>query len=129
MTDSVKTFVLALMIFSQNLNAENWVELVRANDGSVVFYIETETAKKQKNLVYAWTLVDMLVPVGGTLSSKVYTEYDCEKDRRRVLAAMLYKENMGQGDSNYFNSKEEWTYLIPGSLDRGVFDFVCSYFD
>ena len=116
---------LALMLFPQNVIAENWVEYIA--DGDTVWYVETETIKERNGFFYVWKMMDFAEPNSfGNLSVKFYDKLDCDMSRFQRLSYVYYRRSMGMGSPEYEDSDDKkWKNMIPGTADAAGFNFVC----
>ena len=94
-------------------------------------YVDTDSIQRKDNIVALWALFDYMsiqsIVGGPWLSSKTRREYDCVKERVRLLGYMTFTGNMGSGEAVYSNSDQSaWEPLAPDSMDRTLWDVACS---
>ena len=64
----------------------------------------------------------------GYLSSKGYTQGDCQTFRFKFLSSSLHKERMGIGTGEVDNTPDKtWTYPSPNSVFEDNLKSVCKY--
>ncbi len=93
-------------------------------------YIDTDSISRTGSIVTLWALFDYMsiqTIVGGPwLSSKTRREYDCVKERVRLLGYMTFTGNMGSGESVYTNSDQSnWEPMAPDSIDLQLWEIAC----
>ena len=93
------------------------------------FYIDKETLKKKDGNRYIWILADYNKPLSdGTKSSKQLLQIDCELDRFKMIDAITYKDQMGDGDLNRLDiSNPKWNWVTPESTWASITKKVCKW--
>src|SRR5262249_24140448 len=115
------------------LHAE-WLDVGgKVEKGLTVYtvYVDTDSIRRKGDLVTLWSLFDYMsiqsIVGGPWLSSKTRREYDCARERVRLLGYMTFTGNMGNGEAVYSNSDQSaWEPLAPESIDRKLWDIACS---
>lgn len=111
-----------------------WVDVGgKVEEGLTVYtvYVDPDTIRRNGDVVTLWALFDYKTIqsiVGGPwLSSKARREYDCVKERVRLLGFTTFSGNMGSGEAVYSNLDEtKWEPVAPDSLDRNLWEVACS---
>lgn len=118
--------LISTLMFSAGSWAE-WTEVFSA-DGDVI-YVELDSIKKAKGLVYYWMIGDNLEPdSSGTLSFKAYAKADCETMRSMALSISTYKLPMAEGDaSSTFTPDPKWRSAQPDSVMETTLEAVCNH--
>ena len=108
-----------------------WTLISEAENEESTLYLDIETIKSNKDLTYAWILMDLLIPYQGILSSKTYYEVHCGVPQwTKTKAYIRYETQMGKG-----NIKDTWTieeedqeitYPTPGSIKEEMVSTVCA---
>ena len=66
------------------------------------------------------------VEAGSLLSVKALNEYDCAKERNRVLALVEYSDNLGRGKLVYTDSiTGKWSRAVPETVGQTMWKFAC----
>ena len=127
----MKRISLALAIFVSLMipSKPSFAEWMRAaSSKGNVFYVDTKI-RKHDGHIYFWELADYLKPSKtGVLSSKTYSEADCEKFRRRRLQDSYHTEPMGRGSSKWGGGPvpdDPWSTPSLGSVSEGVLEKAC----
>jgi hypothetical protein len=94
-------------------------------------YADPGTIRRKGNLARAWHLNDFktvqIVNGISYLSVKAQHEYDCTKDRERIIALTKFSGNMGTGKVVYKDSdKRKWKPGLPGSASHDLGKLACS---
>ena len=95
----------------------------------MALYIDPTTIRKDGNFRKVWQLNDLKERhKDGELSRRVRNEYDCKKERFRVLSFSTHSEPMANGMSLYQSSAEstEWNDIPPGTFAETVLKIVCA---
>ena len=111
-----------------------WVEVGgKVEKGLTVYtvYVDTDSIRRNGNIVTLWAMFNYMTIqsiVGGPwLSSKTRREYDCVKERVRLLGYMTFTGNMGSGETVYSNSDQStWEPMAPDSIDLKLWEVACS---
>ena len=114
------------MTFSSTSFAQ-WTKVGENTIGDT-YYVDFERIRKHDGYVYYWDLSDYLKPTEqGLLSSKMYTQGDCNLFRLKGLSFVHHFQSMGR-DTGVSNSPKnpEWVYPGPGSVYEIILNQVCS---
>ena len=108
-----------------------WVDIGGKVGQGLTVYFDPDTVHRSGDVVTLWALFDYKTIqsiVGGPwLSSKAQRQFDCVKNRVRLLGYMTFTGNMGTGDPVFSNSQEsKWEPIAPDSMDRNLLDVACS---
>jgi hypothetical protein len=109
-----------------------WVEIAASSEKSLTLYSDPATIRKNGNIVKMWDLTDFKTAqeepnYGRYLSSKVHGEYDCKKERWRILYFSLHSGNMGGGAVIRSDSKPDiWSPVAPASsISTSLWKIAC----
>jgi hypothetical protein len=91
-------------------------------------YIDLTTIRRDGDLRRVWTLVDWKQrAVGGYLSQRALTEFDCKEERRRLLTLSNHFGSMAGGDVlRTWNEPTGWRSIAPGTIAETILKTVCS---
>ena len=97
--------LITLLVLSSGPAYSEWVAVGGNEEAGVTVYADPGTIRRKGNLVKVWHLNDFktvqIVNGISYLSVKAQHEYDCTKDRERILALMTFSGNMGSGKVVY----------------------------
>jgi len=119
---------LILVVVSNNAVAE-WI-LISEND-QLILYSNPVTIIKSGNMVRMIRLTNFKTAqrINGKsyLSTKRQDEYDCLKQRYRIIYVNAYTENMGEGKVviRVINKPDDWKLISSGSQGEAVWSFAC----
>lgn len=128
-----RTFLTILLACVSSGVLAEWVEVARTSSESRPYtvYIETSTIRKAGVIVKVWTMFDF-AQAGQTfdnqsyLSMKDHEEFDCNRERMRVLVNNYFKGNLGKGDFIGSTSRPSpWQPVSPSSIGEAFWKFVC----
>jgi len=97
----------------------------------VTVYADPGTILRKGNLVKVWHLNDFktiqIAQGNSYLSIKAQHQYDCTRDRERILALTKFSGNMGSGKVVHKDSREgKWRPIAPGSVSHDLGKLACS---
>ena len=121
--------LVTLLLLSSAPAYAEWVEIAATNYGMTV-YVDPDTIRHEGDLVKMWELFDhkttQTIEVGLFMSRKDQREYDCTKERYRVLTFTQFSGNMGSGKLGYSNSDEgKWSPVEPRSVGLTLWKYAC----
>ncbi len=127
MTKILLTFALTIVT---NTVMADWSLVDESADGSAAIYTDFDTIQKTEDKVKMWSLGDFkkVKEFSGIefLSSKYQKEYDCKRERARLLAITLFSSNVGEGQVVYSNSDpDDWESISPGSVAKTLWEIAC----
>jgi hypothetical protein len=125
-----KLIILSTIMFSVMFSSPSFADWKKGAKGTTgnTYYIDFDSLRKHNGYVYYWSLTDLLKPIDGNMSAKIYFQGDCKLSRKKVLTITRYKEPMGGGPRNSFTpTKPIWEYNQPGSAGEAVLKRVCAY--
>lgn len=123
--------LLFILFFLSSVPAyAEWVVVGGNEEAGVTVYADPDTISRKGDLAKMWELFDhqttQNIGVGLFMSRKDQREYDCTKERYRVLTFTQFSGNMGSGKVGYSNSDEQqWVPVQPGSLDQSQWKLAC----
>ena len=111
-----------------------WVFRAVAGDGSWAAFSTEHQMKRSGHLVTAWLRQEYPEPLrsaaGDTYSSAVEKiQYDCAKERARVLVAVYYAANnlAGSQQTEEADPKQAtWDSIVPGTQSELIFRWACA---
>jgi len=123
--------LIALMLLSGSPAHAEWVTVGGNDQIGMTTYADPGTIRREGNLVKMWELFDhkmtQTIGVGLFMSRKDQREYDCTKERYRLLTFTQFSGNMGSGTVGYSSSGEgQWIPVQPGSLDQSLLKVACA---
>jgi surface-adhesin protein E len=125
-----RLFLIALLILSSGPVYAEWVEIV-ATDYGMTVYVDPDTIRHEGDLVKMWELFDFKttqnIGLGLFMSRKYQSEYDCTKERYRVLTFTQFSGNMGSGKLGYSNSDgSNWDPVVAQeNVNQTLWKFAC----
>lgn len=130
----MRKFILMLLlaVVSGNAMAE-WIKVGTTADTNITFYVNLATIHKKSGVVKLWVLQDYPVKQDNyvdegkpSLSTKVLAQFQCEEEQLRLLAAVSYLEQMGNGDivAN-INVHSDWRAVLPDSTWDSIMKIAC----
>jgi hypothetical protein len=122
-------FLMLLAVVSGNAAAA-WVAIGGSDTGSITSYADRSTIHRAGNKVKMWSLLDYetsQVRAGKTyMSIKAQFEYDCKKDRQRILYYSWHSENMGGGAIVISNTEpSDWSPVPLGAVAENLWKLAC----
>lgn len=123
-----------LLAVMSNSAMAGWVNLGMSSsrsDKTFTNYADPATIRKTGNNVKMWDLLDFVsVQNEGAnkpyMSLKAQSEYDCKKERHRLLFTALHSNNMGTGRVvSTFNGLGKWEPVASGSAVEVLWKFAC----
>lgn len=126
-----RLLLIALLLLSSVPAYAEWVAVGGNEEAGVTVYADPGTIRRKENLVKVWHLNDFktvqIVSGISYLSVKAQHEYDCTKDRERILALTKFSGNMGSGKVVYKDSDtRKWKPGSPGSVSHDLGKLACS---
>ena len=124
MKKSILTLLLAAM--STGAMAE-WVKVGEIASGTV-FYIDPATMSKDGNFRKVWEVQDLKQRgKSGEISMRGFLEYDCKKERSRILSVSGHSDPMAGGKTVASHGiPDKWYDVTPGTIPAAELKFVCS---
>ena len=115
------------------LSSGGWTFRSVAADGSWATYSTEHQMKRSGHLVTAWLRREFQEPqrsgAGDMYSSEVEkVQYDCSKERARVLLVIYYAENnlAGSQQTEETDPKQtNWDPIVPGTQSELIFHWTC----
>ena len=125
---NIKNIILFfLLTFSFSLYADGDWEFHSSSLDGDRFYLHIDSIEKHHGYVYFWYLKSYIMPNKfGDMSTKVYTQGDCVKNRLKYLSYVWYQQPMGDGIGEKSNEASEWEFPTPESVGTDLLDDVCN---
>jgi len=111
-----------------------WVAVERdyLSPGLQTVYVDSDTTRREGNLVTIWQLIDFKWMQGSARgparfsSTKTHKQFDCTEKRLRLLAFTEFSLQMGTGiPSDGYVDKENWLPVEPESINHALWEIVC----
>jgi hypothetical protein len=110
-----------------------WTFRAVGADGSWAYFSTDHQLKRSGHAVTAWLRQEFAEPQhnasGDPYSSAVERlEYDCSKERRRVLMVIYYASNnlAGSQQTEETDPKQiDWEPIVPGTQSESIFRWTC----
>ena len=131
----IRRIILVLLILSccVGLAQAEWKKLIDSPTfGGLSVYVEPTSVRidKGSGLVKMWILYDYKTGQEGFqvryLSLKIQRQYDCKRERSRMLAQSLFGANMAKGDVIYESTEGTWMSVGPGTIGQSLLGLACS---
>jgi len=123
--------LLFILLFLSGAPAyAEWVAVGGNEEAGVTAYADPDTISRKGDLAKMWALFDSKttqnIGVGLFMSRKDHREYDCPKERYRVLTFTQFSGNMGSGKLGYSDSDgSNWEPVVPQSMNQTLWKFAC----
>ena len=126
-----RLLLITLVVLSSGPAFAEWVKVGGNDEAGVTVYADPGAIRRKANLVRVWHLNDfktVQIENGVSyLSVKAQHQFDCTKDRERILALTKFSGNMGSGKVVYKDSeKRKWKPVAPGSVSHDLGKIACS---
>jgi hypothetical protein len=125
----MQIFILILLTVASGSAMAEWVP-VGGND-RFTFYSDPTTISKSGNMVKMLRLTDFETAQGNIgehyMSTKRQDEYDCVRERRRIIFVAAHSKKMGEGYVviRVINKLDDWKPISPGSQGEAMWEFAC----
>jgi hypothetical protein len=125
----MQIFILILLTVASGSAMAEWVP-VGGND-RFTLYSDPTTISKSGNMVKMLRLTDFKTVQGNTgehyMSTKRQDEYDCVRERRRIIFVAAHSKKMGEGYVviRVINKLDDWKPISPGSQGEAMWEFAC----
>ena len=125
-----RLLLITLLLLSSEPAYAEWTWASANNQVGLTIYIDPDTVRRNGDLVELWELYDYksIQTVAGDsfLSSKALRQFDCLKQRTRLLAFGHFAGNMGSGNRVFSDADEsEWKPVAAGSVGQALWRFAC----
>ena len=99
-------------------------------DQMVITYIDRATVRGRGGLVRMWWLMDyqlvQIVDEKGYFSRVHHTEFDCRRQRTRLLSVALLSQQMGLGEVVFEDTApRRWESVTGQPFQQALFDIAC----
>ncbi len=125
----MQIFILILLTVASGSAMAEWVP-VGGND-RFTLYSDPTTISKSGNMVKMLRLTDFKTVQGNIgehyMSTKRQDEYDCVRERRRIIFVAAHSKKMGEGYVviRVINNLDDWKPISPGSQGEAMWEFAC----
>jgi surface-adhesin protein E len=121
--------LFTLLLLSREPAYAEWVA-IGDNNGGMTIYVNPDTIHRKGDLVMIWFLNDFstarAMDANRYLSNKTQAEFDCAKERFRLLAFSDFSGNMGHGEVVHSISGESKLGPVPqDSIAESLWKFAC----
>jgi len=116
---------ILLLIFCCSASAE-WLIFSKADNGDK-HYVDLSKMQTNKHLVSILSLVNFSqTGSDGLFSNRIHEEFDCLKERVRILSLSGYSEHFAGGKELHSQDKPgEWTHIPPETVLSERFLIAC----
>ena len=125
----MQIFILILLTVASGSAMGEWVP-VGGND-RFTLYSDPTTISKSGSMVKMLRLTDFKAVQGNIgehyMSTKRQDEYDCVRERRRIIFVAAHSKKMGEGYVviRVINKLDDWKPISPGSQGEAMWEFAC----
>ena len=133
-------WLLLTLLFLNSVPAyAEWVA-VEETPGLRTVYVDSDTIRREGNLVTLWLLMDFKWMQGNVgmgrfgldpsrfLSTKTQMQFDCAEKRLRLLAYSEFLRHMGTGRRNDgYVDTGNWVPVKPDSMNQALWEDACGY--
>lgn len=125
----MQIFILILLTVASGSAMAEWVP-VGGND-RFTLYSDPTTISKSGNMVKMLRLTDFKAVQGNIgehyMSTKRQDEYDCVRERRRIIFVAAHSKKMGEGYVviRVINKLDDWKPISSGSQGEAMWEFAC----
>ncbi|TKS60582.1 MAG: hypothetical protein EWM72_01317 [Nitrospira sp.] len=130
-----RLLLITLLTLSSGPAYAGWVSLGGDEKLGLTIYVNPETMSRNGDQMTMWIMYDFETlqtkEAGNSfLSAKVQREYDCTKERTRLLAITKYSDKMGNGKVVFTSNfdEQEWAPvapLTPGTIAQDLWTLAC----
>lgn len=123
--------LITLLVLSSRPVYAEWVLTSGDDEAGLKVYIDPATLRRNGNLAKMWQLYDyktvQTVAGDSLLSMKRFNEYDCAKERTRMLGYTWFSGNMGNGNVVYSTTEQlPWEPVAPRTINRTLWNVACN---
>ncbi len=137
---SASCFLITLLVLSTVPAYAEWVAVEKdyLSPERQTVYVESETIRREGNLVTLWQLIDFkwmqgnqgIGPLGygphRYFSTKTHKQFDCAKQRLRLLAFTEFSLHMGTGTpARGYVDSGNWLPVEPKSINQALWEIAC----
>lgn len=129
---TMRTHVLIIGLLLATTASAEWT--VAVENDVLMLYADRSTIRRNGNLVKMWSLSDFKTvqtsayAIGNSyLSDKTHGEYDCKKEKFRILAFTWFDGQMGGGKGVYNTSETslKWQPIPPETIGETMLKVAC----
>ena len=122
-----KIFILFVLLVLPTVTYAEFIYFDKTNSGDE-WSIDHSSIMKKNNFSRMWTMLNYKnIQPTGTMSDKVYEEYDCGEKKFRYLSYIAYSERNGKGDVLYKSDKiTNWTFIAPQTTRDNMYKIACN---
>ena len=125
--------LIALLVLSSGSAYGEWVAVEKdyLSPGLQTVYVDSDTIRKEGNLVTLWQLVDFKWMQGSArgparfMSTKTHKQFDCAGKRVRLLTFTEYSHSMGTGIPVNGHIDSDWLPVEPDSMNQALWEVAC----
>ena len=102
-----------------------WQRVTETDEMSL--YIAPSKVTRKGNYLRFWQLANYKTPDrNGDRSARVFTEFDCSRQRFRSLQWAYFRGPMGSREMTAWRTRlEDWMKVAPGTLGESIGKLVC----
>jgi hypothetical protein len=124
----MRRLLLVAMLLTCSPVSAGWLQM-SSQDANSVTYADPDTVKIDGQRRQIMELHDFKAPdkTRGNRSTKVWSEYDCERGRIRILQEEYFSGQMGEGKRlGGYKGPSDWIPIAPNTRGATLLKFVCS---
>ncbi len=122
------TLLITFFIFVSGVRAENWVNVAKAKDNSVIAYVDEDSITVDGNKRKFWMYHDFkgAQSIDGKPIDKAYGHsiVDCEAKTIGYMETII---EWSDGSKKRNKEKLQEEPVKPGSVDAAILNYVCQY--
>ena len=137
---SASWLLITLLVLSTVPAYAEWVTVEKdyLSPGRQTVYVDLDTIRREGNLVTLWQLIDFtwlqgnqgIGPLGygphRYFSTKTHKQFDCGKQRLRLLAFTEFSLHMGTGTPAHgYVDSGNWLPVEPKSINQALWEIAC----
>jgi len=125
-----KLFLLLLILITTDVYAE-WELYNMTQDKKTYLYYDNKSVKKNGSLIKVMELLNYAevksTAADGHLSIKVLKQFDCKKEKEKILSMTVYDNHMGTGNiiKKIVSKPGDWKFVPANSISRTMFNKLC----
>ena len=119
--------ILALLLMVTSVPA--WAEWEKVGEtDALVAYLDPATIRKIGEMRRVWAMQDLKKRHrNGEMSRRLFREYDCSKERFRLLSVSTHSGPMATKQTLVsLDAPGEWRYIPPGTSTAMGYSLICA---
>lgn len=124
---AAKRFFSCLLLAAMSTGAiAEWVQYLETEQ--IVYYIDAATIRRDGNFRKVWLVQDLKQRTKyGAMSRRFLEEFDCKKERFRLLSISVHSGPMASGETlgPTLSDQWQWEYIAPSTVTAETLKLVC----